>query len=386
MRVLLTLGKHPKTLAAARSIGKSGRMVFTTDDTKFPLTKFSRYCSGHFHTNSPSANPQSFFEDICTIVRDNAIDLVIPMDEPELDILVEHDAQTTLGAKVATTSANSYSIARDKHKTIRHAESLGIGVPKTRLVSSYAQLVDAVEDVGFPAVIKPCMSSGSRGFLVLENRESVARALPVIERHKRLIAQEYIPSNCSLGVSLLMKNGERIAEFTHKRVLEFPFSGGPSIVRISARDEVSEGYATRLLEALRWHGVAMVEFRIDTRTNQPMLMEINPRFWGSLPLAIACGVDFPKMLCELYESGETTVVESYRLGVKCSNFLPLGAAAVVSAGRMRKSLRILKEIVNSNCHDVESFQDPLPTLGACLSMLAALSSDEMVDMVFRRTA
>jgi len=34
-------------------------------------------------------------------------------------------------------------------------------------------------------------------------------------------------------------------------------------------------------ESLDWHGVAMVEFWIDSRDGKPKLMEINPRFWGT---------------------------------------------------------------------------------------------------------
>ena len=61
----------------------------------------------------------------------------------------------------------------------------------------------------------------------------------------------------------------------------------------------------RLLTALNWHGVAMVEFKIDA-TGQHWLMEINPRLWGSLALSIDAGVDFPLGLLQVAR-GETGV-------------------------------------------------------------------------------
>jgi protein-tyrosine-phosphatase len=54
-----------------------------------------------------------------------------------------------------------------------------------------------------------------------------------------------------------------------------------------------------LVRAAGWHGVAMVEFKLDEVTGECRLMEVNGRFWGSLPLAVAAGADFPYYLVEL---------------------------------------------------------------------------------------
>jgi hypothetical protein len=59
-----------------------------------------------------------------------------------------------------------------------------------------------------------------------------------------------------------------------------------------------------MLDALKWHGIAMVEFRQDSRDGEYKLMEINPKFWGSLDLALAAGADFPADLCRI-AVGET---------------------------------------------------------------------------------
>lgn len=94
------------------------------------------------------------------------------------------------------------------------------------------------------------------------------------------------------GVSVLFNKGEQRAIFTHKRLREYPISGGPSTLRESIRYPEIEEYALDLLTALNWHGVAMVEFRVDARDGKPKLIEINPGFWTGLPLAIYAGVDF----------------------------------------------------------------------------------------------
>jgi len=86
------------------------------------------------------------------------------------------------------------------------------------------------------------------------------------------------------------------------RLHSFPNSGGPSTDRISIEMPELVDMSERLLKFLKWQGVAMVEWKIDPDTNIPYLLEINPRFWGSLELAIRSGVDFPRILADLIVS------------------------------------------------------------------------------------
>jgi ATP-grasp domain-containing protein len=101
------------------------------------------------------------------------------------------------------------------------------------------------------------------------------------------------------GVELLTDRGRPLAAFQHRRLHEVPFTGGASALREGvALDPVLYDHASRLLAALRWTGLAMVEFRVGP--DGPLLMEINGRIWGSLPLAVKSGVDFPLRLVELH--------------------------------------------------------------------------------------
>jgi hypothetical protein len=70
----------------------------------------------------------------------------------------------------------------------------------------------------------------------------------------------------------------------------------------------------RLLDALEWEGVAMVEYKRDHRTGRHFLMEINPRFWGSLQLAVDSGVDFPSYLYQAIEGREVTPITQWETG------------------------------------------------------------------------
>ena len=83
-----------------------------------------------------------------------------------------------------------------------------------------------------------------------------------------------------------------------------PPSGGVSVLceSVPLRKPLVD-YALRILQSAAWHGVAMVEFKLDARSGIPHLMEVNGRFWGSLQLAIDAGVDFPWLLYQLAATG-----------------------------------------------------------------------------------
>ena len=100
-----------------------------------------------------------------------------------------------------------------------------------------------------------------------------------------------------VGVFILAQDGEILTTFCHQRILDKPPSGGVSVLSKSiSRNDAPVEEASKLIKALGWSGVAMVEFKYSSATNVPYLMEINPRFWGSLQLSISCGADFPWLL------------------------------------------------------------------------------------------
>jgi predicted ATP-grasp superfamily ATP-dependent carboligase len=105
-----------------------------------------------------------------------------------------------------------------------------------------------------------------------------------------------------------------VAWFAHRRLREKPPAGGVSVLCESVPvDPVMRGYAEGLLSAAGWFGPAMVEFRVDP-DGKPWLMEVNGRFWGSLQLAIDCGVDFPWLLYQLCRGDQVAAPEHYEVG------------------------------------------------------------------------
>lgn len=96
-----------------------------------------------------------------------------------------------------------------------------------------------------------------------------------------------------------MNHGELVAYFMHERIHEVPPTGGPSAMATFDDPELIAVGSKVLCGELKWHGVAMVEFKKDVKDDLYKLIQMNPKFWGSLGLSIATGVDFPYLLMQM---------------------------------------------------------------------------------------
>jgi predicted ATP-grasp superfamily ATP-dependent carboligase len=176
-------------------------------------------------------------------------------------------------------------------------------------------------------------------------------------------------------VAVLMNfASEPKASFAYRRLREYPIAGGPSTLRESIWNPELQARAERLLALLGWTGVAMVEFKVDPRDGDPKLLEVNPRFWGSLHHAIVCGVDFPFLVYRLAMDGDVDRVLRYRIGVRSRSLLHGELMHFLASPNRFHLTPGLHDF--SIPDDVLSADDPLPTLGRIASLVALVSDKE----------
>ena len=218
--------------------------------------------------------------------------------------------------------------AADKSGVMKLAEKLDIPVPRTIYVNDIREAQEAASacsSIGYPVVIKPARSRvragnewKSHGVKYANDEEQLRRILHGLndEGGFPVLLQERIVGD-GVGLFLFMDAGEAVAAFGHRRLREKPPSGGVSVLResVPVQPELKD-YSERLLKALNWQGIAMVEFKQDRRSGQFKLMEINGRFWGSLQLAIDAGVNFPVLLTRSAIGEKDNPCYDYKIGVK----------------------------------------------------------------------
>lgn len=312
-------GRH--TLAVVRSLGRRCIKVDTGSSSPQQLCAFSKYTHQAFLYPDPTSEPEEFVQFVLYIFRKKKYDALIPVGYNSNVTLSRYRRTLEPAVKVPIAGYAQLQIAAHKDETLLLAEKLGIPMPKTAFLHKIN--VHKLGELKYPLVVKGIMGSG-RTYCVSSSGELIKRfsLLSKLEEKPPLV-QEYIRGD-GYGLFALFNRGEPRAIFMHKRIREYPitsdfsfsFIGGGSTVAESVYERRLKEYGLKILRALNWHGVAMVEFKRDREDNEFKLMEINPKFWGSLDLAIASGIDFPFLLYKMATEGDITPVFTYKTGVR----------------------------------------------------------------------
>jgi protein-tyrosine-phosphatase len=229
--------------------------------------------------------------------------LIVASTEASLLALKSESLNPQLRAKAVLSSEASIDIALSKEETARVAEKLGIRVPQGRVIDAHTPVAPADQ---FPLVIKPLRSKVWSQEKLLSLAASVCAdeaqrqaALKHLLPHTPVVEQAYFAGR-GVGVEALFEHGQLRWLFAHERLHEMPITGGASTYRRAYNPPPAvRDAAIKLLTHLQWHGVAMVEFKVAADGQDYRLIEINPRLWGSLPLAVGAGVNFPLGLLHL---------------------------------------------------------------------------------------
>jgi predicted ATP-grasp superfamily ATP-dependent carboligase len=224
----------------------------------------------------------------------------------------------------------------NKEQTYAAAAKVGVRVPRTVQVSSVAEAKALCETLHFPLVLKwanpnDVVRSLSSANLALDKthycyspNELMAYLRPYESAGIYPLIQEYC-AGYGLGQFILMHAGKAHFVFQHRRVHEWPPEGGFSSLCESLpleSHEVLMSQSIALLRELKWEGIAMVEYRHDPATGESALMEINGRFWGSLPLAYHAGAAFPWLSYKLLGMKYPVTQQRYRSGIRCRFMIP----------------------------------------------------------------
>jgi predicted ATP-grasp superfamily ATP-dependent carboligase len=322
-KVLILDGQQRSALAAVRSLGRRGVPVVVADESAQTLAGSSRYCRETFVYPSPALQPEAFVEEVRQESRRRGIRMLLPMAEVSTQLVLAN--RSLFGdLLIPFAELDQFEALTNKWKLFRLAKKLGLSIPSTLFIKRPADLQDLSLPFNYPIVLKPYRSRIFRGGSWHGTAVAYARTRAELQHlvttnknfaNNPFLLQEYIPGT-GCGLFALYDQGRRVAFFSHQRLREKPPSGGVSVLSESvAPDPAAVKIATTILEQVRWHGVAMVEFK-RTPEGELFLMEVNARFWGSLQLAIYAGVDFPWLLYRLANNVPVEPVTEYRLGVK----------------------------------------------------------------------
>jgi len=383
MRVLLLDGNENQAVAAVRSLARAGHHVTVGADTSWSKAGWSRACSASFRYPSPERDSRDFVGSVVAHLSRRGDTLVLPMTErTTVPISSSRDAIAAAGGRLVLAPHATVLRAFDKQQTTSLAQTLGIAVPATVTIASDADARHCAHDLRYPVVLKPRSSvEQTTGAVRTTGAPAYARNTSefleawsdLSVRCSSALVQEFV-NGAGIGFFALMRHGEPVAEFAHRRLRDVRPTGSGSSLRVSVLPDCrSREAALAILRALGWHGVAMVEFRMRP-DGTPVFLEVNGRFWNSLDLAVEAGVDFPMLVARLAEDRDMPQLPAYRTGLRGRWLLGdvrhlfevWRGAPKGYPGPFPERFRTLAAVlhpVRGTVHDNFRWRDPLPELG-----------------------
>ncbi|MBN1195552.1 MAG: ATP-grasp domain-containing protein [Methanomicrobiaceae archaeon] len=326
--VIPEYGGRFAALAALRSLGR--RQVPVTvvcGDGASPVFS-SRYCT------KPVVAPP--VPDSFTAFGRN--DVILPVEE-DLMLALARSAPR-LSCLMAFPGPDVLETALDKGRCMEHAERQGIASPATAAIRESGGWEGIERDFDYPVIVRPCRGTAGRGVVDVASPEMLASTCArVFDRFGPCIVQEKIPFSEKYTAGVLLNNDGHVrGECVLKEVRNHPYPSGQACCVVTVRHRKVAALAEEILQSLGFSGIGNVDCVIDRRTGQAVLLEVNPRFWGSMQAAITAGFDAPHLLVQLVRNGDVAPAGDCRTGVRCRNVIFNDARACAAVLRSRGSL------------------------------------------------
>lgn len=368
-----------------RNITAGGHKGFISDSRKVGMSQFSKFKSNFSLYTSHYQNEERFIQEIARICHLRNIDIIIPSHN-ETEILAKH--RKLIGEDLCRLipKYEDCKLFNNKALSYDYAKSLGVSVPQRYEYDDPRELEGILGGKG-PVVIKLLTGNSSKGVYYSDCSTNTRKIVEDLISRYELPPNRYPQIEQKVigegwGCSVLYWDGEPIADFTHRRLREKISTGGTSTLREKAENEIIHEAAHRIFSNIGWHGLAMCEFKVCPKTGKTWFIEVNPRLWGSLSLAINAGVEFPQiaLLCAIKGPkkaseflNKTKLVQNHK-----SKWM-LGDLSLflrhISKLELFSAKNLLFESVDS--YDDFNWDDPLPFLGEvlryCVNSIKGLS-------------
>lgn len=288
-------------LTVVRELGRHGVPVVAVGKSARAIGRYSRYAT-RFVTRPKGKAPAEWLPEL---IRKTGAAVLLAISEGDLLMLADLP-EVIEGCRILTPRADPLAMVLDKTRTLAAAATVGIDGPPTWQPLAGEDFAARATALPYPVILKwsdpPAIWERlTAAGLSFEKTQFAATAndlLRLLARYDALNVWPMVQGWCGghgFGQMVMMAGGTARLRFQHRRLREFPASGGVSTLcetvplsMHAAQMEKSEA----LLRAIGWEGPAMVEYRHDPATGTYWLMEINGRFWGSLPLASQAGAEF----------------------------------------------------------------------------------------------
>jgi carbamoyl-phosphate synthase large subunit len=234
----------------------------------------------------PLSDAPEYLDEIASICDAEAVQLLVPTIDDELELFAAARGRfLARGVRVAVSPPATAALCNDKFSTCTHLRARGVAAAETFLP-------DAVPaDVRYPLFVKPRVGRGGLGAYQARTPRELAFFLEYVASP---VVQEYL-AGPEFTIDVLCDFDGRVLSIVPRERV---------VIRAGVIDRGRTSKSSALIDlgracadALTFAGPINIQCRVVD--GRPVVFEINPRFSGGIPLTIAAGADFPRLLLDL---------------------------------------------------------------------------------------
>ena len=376
LRILLADNNNYGALAVVRALRAAGYEPWLAVNDANSYAARSRTTAGTVPVPDPSFDGEVFVHELAAAAVRLSAAAVLPSEDAHLMALAGRQDDFA-GVVLGAPSRQCVEWATDKELLIELSARAKLQTPPTiRIARGDTKLVGKF---GFPAVLKPLrsltrdldgtVSTRSARCVLVEQAEVAVNDVP----DEGALVQSYIPGPL-ISISGVAWKGELVCALHQisTRIWPLPCGGSAYAETIPPDDELERGLG-RLLQMIGWSGLFQAQFVRDAH-GEHYLIDLNPRVYGSLNLAVAAGLNLPGIWVDLL-LGRRRHVGAYRVGTRFRHEERdvRALAKMLVDGELLGALQGCRPR-RGTTHAIFSFRDPTPLLVSVRKLIGRLRS------------
>lgn len=383
--VLVTAGYSRVAYTICRTLAQNGYTVYVGAPEKYCIAGASRYCSGKLLYTHQDKNEEQFLDDILSFIDEKKIDILVPVLS-ESFIFEKHIEKFASKVRYFLPDYEKVQAAHNKKRISEIAQTLDIAVPETWDVADLLQDEAQLATLPYPVIIKLKEGGGGWDTYTFFNAESLLRHLKGLDISSRYMLQRFIEGKL-VGACGIYRDGAFLGGDVYAFTKTFPIKVGQATIRETIRDDKALSALKKILDHLEWNGVCEMDFIIEDSSGTPYLLDVNPRFWGSLIQNITAGMNYPLYYCQL-ALGETNVVPGEaKIGTQTrwlgGDIMRILAELRIADNKFATLKQLLSDKNTYVAHDDWDKRDPIPFI-SWISWIALRRLKRLSQKLLRR--
>jgi predicted ATP-grasp superfamily ATP-dependent carboligase len=304
--IAVVMNMYYTGLGIARSLGERGVPVIGLTAKRGVFGNFTRYAKTKLSPDS-QRQPEELLAFLVALGRKlGPGNVIFPTRDDDVVFLDRYRRELQEYFSLVIPDPAVVAACLNKWETFCLAGKAGVPAPKCWMITGSTDLQQIAGQVNYPCVLKPVSAhhwrsadnwqlvAGRKAVLITSFEELKTEYALVSRADRRALLQEWVPGgddSLMVAACYMNRQGRFVAGFNTQKLLQSPPGFGTGCIVQSVNRPELFAPTIRLLETMRYTGIAEVEYKWNAAAETYELIEINPRPWDQHRLGDTCGTD-----------------------------------------------------------------------------------------------